>query len=125
MKGNKLPRMEQLHHENKNRLQSLKHTQTFYTGVPPTNLTITFSTITKTTTATRQLHLNARNRSVPLLQNFSKTQQVPQGRRAYRCSAEEHGAPDLLIQSRQLLSGGAATEVWSPWLEEISSNFVN
>ena len=40
------------------------------------------------------------NRSVPPLQNFGKTQRVPQGRRAYGCSVEEHGAPGLLMQPR-------------------------
>jgi len=65
------------------------------------------------------------NRSVPPLQNFKKTQRVPQGRRAYGCSAQEHGAPGLLMQSRQLLVRGAAPEVWSPWPKEISSNFMN
>ena len=39
-------------------------------------------------------------RSALPLQNFRKTQRVPQGRRAYGCSAEEHGAPGLLMQPR-------------------------
>ena len=99
--------------------------KTIHTGTHPQTQTITFSTTTNTTVATRRLRLNARNRPVPLLQNFSKTQRVPQGRRTHRCSVEEHGAPDLLMQSRQLLCGDAATEVWSPWLEEISLNFMN
>ena len=57
--------------------------------------------------------------------DFGEVQLVPQGHRTHRCSAEEHGAPDLLMQSRQLLGRGAATKVWSPWSEEISSNFMN
>ena len=57
--------------------------------------------------------------------DFGEAQQVPQGRRTHRCSVEEHGATDLLMQSRQLLGRDAATEVWPPRLEEISSNFMN
>ena len=40
--------------------------------------------------------------------DFGEAQRVPQGRRTHRCSAEEHGAPDLLMQSRQLLGRDAA-----------------
>ena len=57
--------------------------------------------------------------------DFGEAQWVPQGRSTHRCSAEEHGAPDLLMQLRQLLGRGAATEVWPPWQEDISSNFMN
>ena len=40
--------------------------------------------------------------------NFGEAQRVPQGCRTHRCSAEEHGAPDLLMQLRQLLDSDAA-----------------
>ena len=95
-------------------------------GTYPQNLTITLFYCYKyycghSTTSPE----TPENRSVLPLQNFGKTQRVPQGHRAFGRSAEEHGAPDLLMQSRQLLGGGAATEVWPPWREEISSNFMN
>ena len=76
--------------------------------------------------ATQRLRLKRQKtaRSRPY-KNFRKTQRVPQGRRSYGCSAEEHGAPGLLMQPRQLLVRGASPEVWSPWPKEISSNFMN
>ena len=48
-------------------------------------------------------------RSVPLPRLW-QAQQVPQGRRTHRCLVEEHGAPGLLMQSRQLLDRDAARQ---------------
>ena len=57
--------------------------------------------------------------------NFGERKRVPQGCRTHRCSAEEHGVVNLLMQPRQRLDRDAVTEIWLPWLEEISSNIMN
>jgi len=97
-------------------------TKTVHMGAPPTNLTITFADYySKCYYGRSAASTNAKGEVTTHAAGHNHHHKGP----AHRCSAEEHGAPDLLMQSRQLLGRDAATKVWPPWLEEISSNFMN